>query len=80
MSRRSCRRPCTSVWPSAATWGAVLLIVGSAMQAVGVTLNCVTNTADQFAQRSPGFGLNSLSTFVIWPGLVVTVVGILANL
>ena len=50
------------------------------MQAVGVTLNCVTNTADQFAQRSPGFGLNSLSTFVIWPGLVVTVVGILANL
>ena len=65
---------------SAATWGAVLLIVGSAMQAVGVTLNCVTNTADQFAQRSPGFVVNSLSSFVIWPGLVVTVVGILANL
>ena len=63
-----------------ATWGAVLLVVGSAMQAVGVILNCVTNSADQFAQRSPGFVVNSLSTFVIWPGLVVTVVGILANL
>jgi hypothetical protein len=65
---------------TAATWGALLLVVGSAMQAVGVTLNWVTNTADQFAQRSSGFLLNSVSTFVIWPGLVVTLLGILTKL
>ena len=65
---------------SAATWGAVLLVVGSAMQAVGVTLNWLTNTPDQFARRSPGFVVNSVSTFVIWPGLAITVWGIFTNL
>jgi hypothetical protein len=66
-----------SAW---ATWGAVLIVVGSAMQATGVTMNWVTATPDQFASRSPGFVLNSLSTFVIWPGLAVTAVGILTRL
>ena len=36
---------------TAATWGAVLLVVGSALQAIGATLNWVTNTGDQFAER-----------------------------
>jgi hypothetical protein len=65
---------------TAATWGAWLLVIGSAMQATGVTLNWVTSTTDQFAQRSPGFIVNSLSTFVIWPGLFITAYGILTNL
>jgi hypothetical protein len=64
----------------AATWGAWLLVVGSAMQATGVTLNWLTHTTDQFAQRSPGFLVNSSSTFIIWPGLLITVYGILSNL
>jgi hypothetical protein len=65
---------------TAATWGAVLLVVGAAMQAVGVTLNWLTATGDQFAERSPGFKINSLATFVAWPGLLITVIGIFANL
>jgi hypothetical protein len=63
-----------------ATWGAVLLVVGSAMQAVGVTLNWVTGAEDQFAARSPGLAVNSVSTFVIWPGLIVIAAGIFASL
>ena len=63
-----------------ATWGAVLLVIGSAMQASGATLNWLTSSGDQFADRSPGFVVNSLSAFVIWPGLVITIYGIFANL
>jgi hypothetical protein len=63
-----------------ATWAALLLVVGSAMQAAGVTLNWLTKTGDQFAQRSPGFKINSLSTFVMWPGLVLAAWGILTRL
>ena len=65
---------------AAATWGAALLVAGSALQAAGVTLNWITGTTDQFADRSPGLVLNSVSTFVIWPGLIVTVVGILIHI
>ena len=63
-----------------ATWGAWLLVAGSSMQAAGGTLNWITATTDQFAERSPGFKLNSLSTFVMLPGLAITAVGILTNL
>jgi hypothetical protein len=65
---------------TAATWGALLLVLGSAMQAAGVTMNWATKTDDQFAQRSPGFVVNSASSFVIWPGLVIVVWGILTRL
>lgn len=63
-----------------ATTGALLLVIGSAMQATGVTLNWLTKTKDQFGEKSPGFFINSASTFVAMPGLVITVVGILTNL
>lgn len=63
-----------------ATWAASLLVIGSAMQAVGVTLNWLTKTEDQFAQRSPGFKINSASTFVMWPGLILAAWGILSRL
>lgn len=65
---------------TAATWAAVLLVVGSGMQAGGVTVNWLTKTGDQFAQRSPGFKINSLSTFVMWPGLALAAWGILTRL
>ena len=65
---------------TAATVGAWLLVAGSAMQAIGVTSNWLTKTIDQFAERSPGFVINSASTLVIWPGLVVTAYGILSRL
>ena len=65
---------------TAATWGAVLLVVGSALQAIGTTLNWVTNTGDQFAERAPGFKLNSLATFVIVPGAIIVAVGVLTRL
>ena len=50
------------------------------MQAIGVTLNWMTKTGDQFAEKSPGFVLNSLSTFASFPGLVIIAIGVLANL
>lgn len=65
---------------TAATWGAILLAVGSGMQATGVTLNWITSTGDQFAEKSPGYLINSTSTFVIFPGLLITAWGILTNL
>jgi len=65
---------------SLATWGAALLAVGSAMQATGVTLNWLTKAVDQFAEKSPGYLINSASTFVIFPGLLITAWGILTNL
>lgn len=63
-----------------ATWGAILLAIGSGMQASGVTLNWITKTGDQFAEKSPGFVINSMSTFVIFPGLLILAYGILTNL
>ena len=70
-----------SGWDSQwATIGALLLVLGSAMQAIGVTLNWMTKTGDQFAEKSPGFVLNSLSTFASFPGLVIIAIGVLANL
>lgn len=65
---------------SVATWGAVLLVIGSAMQAIGATLNWITKAGDQFAERSPGFWLNSASSLAIWPGVLILAIGILTNL
>ena len=65
---------------AAATSAAVLLVVGSAMQAAGATLNWLTKTQDQFANRSPGFAINSLSSVAIWPGLALVGWGVLSRL
>lgn len=68
-------------WDSSlATVGAWLLVIGSAMQATGVTLNWVQKVGDQFAERSLGFMINSTSTFVAMPGMIIVVLGILTNL
>lgn len=63
-----------------ATWGAGLFVAGSGMQAIGVTLNWITKTADQFAERSPGFYLNSVSTYAVLPGAIIIAAGVLTNL
>lgn len=65
-----------SGWATAAAW---LLVGGSAMQAIGVTLNWLTRTRDQFADRSPGFIINAASTYVMLPGVGIAAVGILVN-
>jgi hypothetical protein len=63
-----------------ATAGAWLLVVSSAMQAFGVTVNWIQNVSDQFAQRSIGFYANSASTFASIPGLAIVAYGILSNI
>ena len=64
----------------AATAGAWLLVVGSAMQAFGVTINWVRDVKDQFAERSVGFYFNSSATVVALPGLAILAFGILTRL
>ena len=64
----------------AATAGAWLLVIGSAMQAVGVTLNWAQDVGDQFAERSTGFYANSAGSFLSMPGLIILVIGVLANI
>ena len=63
-----------------ATWGALLFVAGSGLQAIGVTLNWITKTGDQFAERSPGFYVNSVSTYAVLPGAIITVAGVLSSL
>ena len=63
-----------------ATLGAWLLVVGSALQAFGVTLNWIQNVDDQFATRSIGFYANTISTFLSVPGLVIFAGGIYSGL
>jgi hypothetical protein len=65
---------------AAATWAAALLVVGSAMQAAGVTLNWLTRAEDEFTDRSPGFVLNSTSSLAIWPGLAILWWGVVSRL
>ena len=65
---------------AAATVGAWLLIIGSGMQAFGVTANWITDVGDQFAERSLGFYLNSLATVIALPGLAIVGYGILTRL
>jgi hypothetical protein len=65
---------------SPATWAAWLLLAGSAMQATGVTLNWITKTGDQFAERSPGMKIATLGSFFIWPGVAIIAWGILTRL
>lgn len=63
-----------------ATVGAWLLVIGSAMQAFGVTMNWIQKVKDQFAEKSLGYMVNSASTFVAVPGLAITMFGVLTNL
>lgn len=63
-----------------ATTGAWLLVIGSAMQALGATANWINGVGDQFAERSLGFYVNSAATLIALPGLAITGYGILTRL
>ena len=65
---------------SAARVGAWLLVISSAMQAIGVTTNWIGGVKDQFAERSVGFFLNSASTFLAMPGIAIVAYGIISRL
>lgn len=62
-----------------ATLGAWLLVVGSAMQATGVTLNWLQDVTDQFAEKSIGWLINSASSSASIPGMGILVIGVLLN-
>jgi len=65
---------------SVATVGAWLLVAASATQALGATINWITNVGDQFAERSVGFYLNSSATLIALPGVAIIGYGILHRL
>lgn len=62
------------------TVGAVLLVAGALANAAGNTTNWLMGTGDQFAERSPGLMLNSLSSPLMLAGIAIAAVGVLANL
>lgn len=50
------------------------------MQAsIHLGLAFAVGATDQFADRSPGFYLNSVSTYAVVPGAIITAVGVLSN-
>ncbi|MGH1488446.1 MAG: hypothetical protein ACRBK7_03495 [Acidimicrobiales bacterium] len=63
-----------------ATVGALLIVAGFAAESIGGTLNWLQSTGDQFAERSPGFLVNSLSGLLAVPGVLICVYGILTGL
>lgn len=63
-----------------ATTGAALLVAASLMETAGGTANWLTDSGDQFAERSLGFRLNALSGPLALPGAVIIALGTLANL
>lgn len=63
-----------------ATAAAVLVVAGSAFELTGGTINWVQGTGDQFAEKSVGFRLNSMSGPLVISGLAIIAVGVLAKL
>lgn len=63
-----------------ATVGAVLIVAGFAAETIGGTVNWIQSTGDQFAERSPGFLINSLSGFLAIPGVLILAYGIVTGL
>ncbi len=63
-----------------ATVGGLLLVAGFAAETIGGTVNWLQSTGDQFAERSPGFLINSLSGLLAVPGVLICAYGVLSNL
>ena len=59
---------------------AALLVAGSALELGGGTVNWLLATGDQFAERSPGFLLNSLTGPLAIPGLALLAYGVVTRL
>jgi len=70
-----------TAWDSGfATTAAVLLVIGSALEALGGTLNWLKKSGDQFAERSPGFLFNALSGPIAVVAILIFAIGVLSNL
>jgi hypothetical protein len=64
-------------WAVAAAW---LLVAGSSFEIVGGTINWLSGTGDQFAEKSLGFRFNSLVGPPAIIGIVIVAVGVLRAL
>ena len=66
--------------PWLATTAAVLIVTGSAFEATGGTINWLQDTGDQFAEKSLGFRINSLSGPPAITGAVIIAAGVIRGL
>jgi len=64
-------------WAVAAAW---LIVAGSALEIVGGTINWLSGTGDQFAEKSFGFRFNSLVGPPAITGIVIVIVGVIRAL
>jgi hypothetical protein len=64
-------------WESVAAW---LLVGGSVLSLVGSTLNWLQAVGDPFAEKPPGFLLQSVAGPVLSVGIVIVLVGVLKGL
>lgn len=60
-----------------ATTAATFLVVGSALETLGGTINWLLDTGDQFAEKSVGLWFNSLSSPPIVVGMVIIAIGVI---
>lgn len=63
-----------SGWVIGAAW---LLVAASALETIGGTVNWLTGTGDQFAERSLGFRLNSLVGPPALLGIGIMAIGVI---
>lgn len=63
-----------------ATAAASLVVAGSALEVAGGTVNWLTNTGDQFAEKSLGFRLNSLVGPPAVIGMLIIAIGVIMGL
>lgn len=61
-------------WANAAAW---LIVTASALEIVGGTINWLSGTGDQFAEKSLGFRFNSLVGPPAIVGMVIVAVGVI---
>ncbi len=64
-------------WAVAAAW---LIVAGSSFEIVGGTINWLSGTEDQFAEKSLGFRFNSFVGAPAIVGTMIVVVGVLRAL
>ena len=64
-------------WANAAAW---LLVVGSGFAMIGDTINWLSRTGDQFAERSLGLRFNSVVGPTTIIGVTIVLVGVLRAL
>jgi len=63
-----------------ATAAASLVVAGSALEVAGGTVNWLTRTGDQFAEKSLGFRLNSLVGPPAITGMLIIATGVVMGL